>query len=428
VARRLPPEHPLRRALAGEIHARPHEVIDTPARAAHLALIGCDPEADRRQVADLCARFGAPGPTADAIHHAADLGAFRLRWERHTEFSSYTFVRLGAFDDAPFGRGALDKVPEDWLAVLPGELLTALHVAFEKEERTPEDLQALFGGASLCGARIAGGAAAMATDFRIHEDGFSRILVRDDGLTRGQAGRVLQRLSEIETYRLMALRALPLARELAPVVSEHGRHLTGIVDGLAGPDGDGDDRALLERLNRLAADCERLASSSAGRFSATRAYHALVRTRIADLREERLPGLQTVTEFMQRRLGPAMATCESVWRRLEDLSARIDRAGDLLRTRVNIALEEKNRDLLKSMDRRAHLQLRLQETVEGLSVVAISYYLVGLVGYAAKGLKSAGLSVNPDIAALVALPIVLGMVWVGVRRLRRALGSGHSES
>lgn len=427
MARRLPPEHALRRPLAGEIHARPHDVIATPARASHLALLGCDPDADRRRVGDLCARFGLPGPAPEAIHHAADLGDFSLRWERHTEFSSYTFVSFAPFAE-PFAGSALDAVPEDWLAGMPGELLTALDVVFEKEERAPEDLQALFGGVSLCGARIAGGAAAMATDFRIQEDGFSRILVRDDGLTRGQAGRVLQRLSEIETYRLMALRALPLARELAPVIAEHGRHLTGIVDSLTAPEGGGDDRALLERLNRLAADCERLASSSAGRFSATRAYHALVETRIADLREERLPGMQPVTEFMQRRLGPAMATCESVWQRLESLSARIDRAGDLLRTRVNIALEEKNRDLLKSMDRRAHLQLRLQETVEGLSVVAISYYLVGLVGYAAKGLKSAGLPVDPDIAALVSLPVVLGMVWVGVRRLRRAIGKGHGES
>lgn len=410
-------EHAQRRALAAEIHARPHAIFGPPARATHLALVACDAGMDRRAVADLCARQGIPGPAEGANHHAADLGGFQLRWERHAEFSSYTFLRFDAFAD-PFAENALDLVPEDWLDALPGEVLAGLHLVFEKAERPPEDLQARFGGNPLRGSRIAG-AAALVTDFHVHGDGFSRAVVRDDSLTRGQAGRVLQRLTEIETYRMMALLGLPVARDTAPRVAELGHELSSIIEAIAAG---GDDRVLLDRLNALAAGCERLVAATSERFSATRAYHALVQARIEELREERLPGLQTVDEFMRRRLVPAMATCESVAQRLERLSARIDRAGDLLRTRVDIALEEKNRDLLKSMDRRAHLQLRLQETVEGLSVVAISYYLVGLVGYAAKGLKSAGLPVDPDIAALVSLPLVLAMVWTGVRRLRRALG------
>ena len=47
-------------------------------------------------------------------------------------------------------------------------------------------------------------------------------------------------------------------------------------------------------------------------------------------------------------------------------------------------------NLLGAMNRRQQLQLRLQATVEGLSVAAITYYIVGLVGYAAKGLKEGG--------------------------------------
>lgn len=73
------------------------------------------------------------------------------------------------------------------------------------------------------------------------------------------------------------------------------------------------------------------------------------------------------------------------------------------------------------MDRRADLQLRLQETVEGLSVVVLSYYLVGLVSYAVKALSKLGLPLNPDLATGLAIPVVLVAVGLGMRRLRRHL-------
>ena len=92
--------------------------------------------------------------------------------------------------------------------------------------------------------------------------------------------------------------------------------------------------------------------------------------RIAELREGRVEGMPTLREFVERRLLPAMKTCETVARMQEGLSARISRASELLRTRVDIELERQNQELLAQMNRRAKLQLRLQETVEGLSVVA----------------------------------------------------------
>ena len=164
------------------------------------------------------------------------------------------------------------------------------------------------------------------------------------------------------------------------------------------------------------------------RFGATRAYYDITKRRIAELREERLLGVQTIDEFMSRRLAPAMATCASAEKRLLDLSERIARACDLLRTRVDIEREQQNQVLLASMNKRAKLQLRLQQTVEGLSIAAITYYLVSLVAYAAKALKMGGLSLSVEIVTGVSMPIVALIIWLGVKRMHKRvhknLGAG----
>lgn len=411
-------EHAQRRGLAGEVHARPYELLSAPVRASQLAMVHADPAEERRHLARLLATHGAEPPGDGAGYFIRDLGGFRLRWERHSEFSTYTVMRFDPFEDG-FATTALDLIPADWLESLPGEAMTAVHVVVARD--LPDDLGPLFDGNTLVGSKVLWGAGEAWTDFRLHADGFSRVVLRDCGLTRGQTGRLVQRLLEIETYRMMALLAFPLARQSAPEIARIDRDLAGIVSQLADPAVQQNDRDLLEHLTRLAAEAERLDAATSFRLSAAKAYYAIVCRRIEELREERIPGLQTFAEFIDRRLGPAMKTCDSVSERQQLLATRVSRAGDLLRTRVDIALEEKNRDLLNSMNRRAELQLRLQETVEGLSVVAISYYLLGLIGYLAKGLKSVGLPVDYDLAGLIGLPVVAGAVWLGVRRLRKAL-------
>ena len=164
-----------------------------------------------------------------------------------------------------------------------------------------------------------------------------------------------------------------------------------------------------------------MAASLNYRFSAARAYCRIVQARLIELREERVEGLQTITEFMERRLAPAMRTCQNIGDRLEVLSKRVARANNLLRTRVDILLEAQNRDLLASMDRRVKLQLRLQQTVEGLSVAAITYYAVGLLGYLFKALKDAGVPVNDRMATGLAVPVVLAAIWISMRRIRKTL-------
>ena len=274
------------------------------------------------------------------------------------------------------------------------------------------------GGVAVVGSQVADGAGQACTDFRLH-DGWSRWVLIDRGLTQRQAGRVLQRLFEIEVYRLLALLALPVAQALLPRVQQIEDQLADLTAGIARDDGR--DEALLTELTRLAAEVEQGLSQSRFRFGACRAYSELVAARTAELREARLPGMQTLDEFLTRRFSPAVATCAMVSQRLHDLSERVAQASGLLATRVGIARERQNQALLASMDRRAKLQLRLQQTVEGLSVAAIAYYAAGLVGYAAKAAKAAGLPVNADLAVGLALPVLALLVWRAVRRARQHL-------
>ena len=214
-------------------------------------------------------------------------------------------------------------------------------------------------------------------------------------MTPSQAGRVLQRLFEIETYRILALLAFPVAKDLAPFLGERERALSEIANALIGA-GEADEAALHGRLTAARRrDREprgRRTCSASAPPPPTTTWCAAAS---GELRETRIEGLQTFEEFTERRLAPAVATCAAVARRQEALSERVARVTQLLSTRVEISRERQAFAVLASMDRRAQLQLRLQQTVEGLSVAAITYYVVGLVGYAAKALETAGIPVGP---------------------------------
>lgn len=433
----FPPDHALRAALADEIHARPPEAVQAPARASYVAvLIDSDQRAhELAHLHSLCTSLGVKPPAAGASHFRAVFetprGSFRLKWERHGEFSGYTVIVAGVFVNAgeqPFQTVAAALLPEGWLAALPGVTIAAAHaklLAAPDEERLAGLLDQAFGSQTVAAAEVADGAARVYTDFQLHE-GCTRFVLIDRQLTERQAGRTLQRLFEIEAYRMLALLALPIARKQGPRIVEIEAALAQLTDGIA--QGHGDDEALLHELTRLAAEVESGLATSQFRFGACRAYEELVMRRIAELRERRLPGLPTIEEFMARRFRPAVATSVTVSQRLHGLSERVAQASALLSTRVDIARERQNQALLASMDRRAKLQLRLQQTVEGLSVAAICYYVVGLVGYGAKALKAGGLTVNADLLVGSSIPVVAVAVVLAVRRARKraaAAEDGH---
>jgi uncharacterized membrane-anchored protein len=427
----FPPDHPQRITLADEVHARPPERMATPSRASYVAVL-VDSEArepELRHLQMLCKRFDVVGPPIDATHFRATLGAVRLKWERHGEFSGYTFA-LDGLAAAPFAEDAASMLPAAWLAAIPGRTVAAVHAEVSSASLVAPDAAAIaqrFSGTTVVGAGIADGSATLYTDFRLHDDGCSRIWLVNGKLTEAQTGRMLQRLFEIEVYRVLALLALPIARRQAPRIAAIEASLATLTDDMARESVTGaGDESLLKELMRLAAEVESGIAASQFRFGACEAYHGLVLRRIAELRETRLPGLQTIDEFMSRRLAPAAATCANVSQRLKGLADRIGQASALLATRVGIEREHQNQSLLASMDRRAKLQLRLQQTVEGLSIAAIVYYVAGLVGYAAKALRSAGAPIDADVAVGVSIPLVAVAMLFALRRNRQRLQSeGH---
>ena len=421
----LPADHPLRLELNDEAHARPPEALTAPQRITFLALFSdwSAREREWQHVCELARLFDVAPPRPNVNHYSADMGPFRLKWERHSEFTRYKFI-VGGVGDDPFAEPAIGLVPAGWLAGVPGQMLVSFHVAVLRADEAPMDHEALavrwFDRNPLVGAEVAGGAAVALTDFRIHGDGFSRLVLFDRGLAPRQAGRTVQRLLELDTYRVLALLALPLARDTAPVLSRLEQELAQITKSLTGAR-EQDEPLLLDRLTRLEAEIEGLASDTHFRFSAGAAYHELVLQRITELREGRIHGLQTFREFIERRLAPAMNTCEAVAARQDSLSQRVARATQLLSTRVDVTRERQNQAVLESMNRRAKMQLRLQQTVEGLSVVAITYYLASLVGYIAKGLEAAGFRVDPYLATGISIPVVGLAVALGVGRIRRTV-------
>ncbi len=414
------PNHALRFELNDEVHARPPEALRTPLRLSYLAMFSpwSGREDEWAHLDELARRCGVPAPPRRASHFSAEFGAFRLKWERHSEFTRYVFMTPGA-GDPWFAAPALACVPADWVASIPGTVLVATHAVLSPPGASLdyESIAAqYFDGNVLLGAQIAGGLATAVTDLRIRADGFSRLLVFDRGMPPRQAGRMLQRLFEIDSYRMLALLALPIARAQAPEITRAERELAEITQALPGAT-EAMEPELLDRLMRLEAETQSRKADHHFRFSAAAAYYDLVRRRIAELREERIQGLQTFEEFTERRLAPAMSTCANVASRQDSLLQRIAQATQLLSTRVDITRERQNQALLESMNKRSALQLRLQSTVEGLSVAAVTYYVVGLVHYAAKAFEGRG--VNPALVTAISIPIVAGLVALAVRRVRR---------
>ncbi|KIF80721.1 DUF3422 family protein [Noviherbaspirillum autotrophicum] len=437
--------HALRVPLAAEVHSRPYLRLDAPESLTHLAVYardqgqsgGNNAVVQHALLSSLCAHFGVTAPVSDAKYFFHDFGRFRLKWECHTEFATYTFAQRHEADlplAEAFERVPLFHLPQAWLAGLQGKIMVAAHVVLDRTRGASDTfatgLRRVFEGNNLVGSRVLEGGE-LWTDFLIQSDGFSRFVVRDVGLHEQQSGRLVQRVLEIETYRMMALLGLPHAQQATPILNVIEGELAALtvemVDGviadahaLSAADTDR-EQALLNTITGLAARIEKLALDNSYRFSASQAYFRLVDARIDELRETRIEGFPTVVEFMDRRLTPAMNTCASIARRQEALAERIAHTNDLLRTRVGIVQEQQNRQILQSMNARAAQQLRLQQAVEGLSVAAISYYMVGLFGYAGKAAKAVGWPINPDLATGVLVPVVAAGVWLGLRRMHKQI-------
>lgn len=417
--------HPLRASLSEEMHLRKLPHFPVPTRlmqiVTHVGEIGADES--RTHVAALCASHNIDIP-ATAQYFVCTLGDYELVWERHTEVASYTFIRRGVVDPG-FGIAPFEGFAAEWIADLPGEVLRATQIALVAHDMAPQEMTALtrhFAPDDLVVCDVVAGRARIWSDFRLHEDGFGRLLVVDNGLEGAEPSQLIQRLQELGNYRNMALLGLPLAQSLTPRVTTLEQRLSALTAAVA--ERVSEDDRLLDELSFLSAELARLMAETSYRMSATRAYAQLSTDRLHSLAVSPVVGHPTLVDFTERRLIPAMRTCNSFSQRLEDLSQRVAWTSSLLRTRVDTALARQNRDLLDSMDRRTRLQLRLQQTVEGLSIVAISYYVVGLLGYVFKSLHEGLPGLKPEIATGIAVPVVALLAALSMRSIRRGLEAG----
>ena len=414
-------DHELRHILNDEIHGRPGLAVIAPARITHLAFTLAPGEGDPlQQVSKLCDAFGVKPPQDGARHHSAELASVLFKYERHGEF-----YRISVTAQNTRGKQeAISLLPMGWIDELPGKRLVAIHTEImSKDMKAPTTafLKKYFGHDDLAGSQVSHGRATIWTDFKIGNEGYTRMLVHDHGLTPLSLGRVSRRIHEIETYRMMALLAFLLAQGLQARLGPLEKSLAQTVEDMLSAQNVEDDAALLKRLSITARDVEEISNSSSFRFAAARAYTALVTKRVAELDEERVVNSQRIGVFLDRRFSPAMNTCLAVADRISDLAKRSERASNLLRTRVDIALEGQNQQLLRSMESRARQQLMLQETVEGISVVAISYYLIGIVS---KFVGSLGQQFGtPDfkVADWILVPLVVLAVWLGVRHIKNRI-------
>jgi uncharacterized membrane-anchored protein len=420
-------DHPLRFALANELHARPFPALEAPGFAAFLAIkqpqnaAGRDRADDLAHLVALLDRFGAPHPQPGATHYYGEIGRYGLKWECHSEFVTYTLMGEGATERA-FDPAVFKLFPEDWLGQAPGKLITSGIIQVEPRPGADEIRQRLaewFVPESMAAVEVLDGAGVVAGDFRFDPAGHQRFAVFvSEGITTRRVGRIVQRLCEIETYKTMAMLGHARAGSLTRQVGRIDDELAALVQDL-GQGGSAPEEALGELLT-LSSELEGMTAQTSFRFGATRAYEAIVLARIEVLRETRFEGRQTLGEFMTRRFDPAMRTVKATEHQLTAMAERATRAADLLRTQVDVERSAQSQVLLKSMDRRADLQLRLQETVEGLSVVAISYYAVSLGTYLLAPLAY-GFGIEKSwLTAGLVLP-VMGLVWLLGRRVKRRL-------
>ncbi|WP_406871156.1 DUF3422 domain-containing protein [Thioclava sp. 'Guangxiensis'] len=428
----MPPEedHPQRYPMVAELHARPFPKISVPSHVVYLAVkepveAAARPrEADFAHLCDLLGRHGAPQPPLGATHHADGIGRYQLSWESHTEFVSY-LAQCDGVSSRPFDPAETAVFPDDWLRAAPGKRLVAVHIRIEDMPEDPAQVTRLvddwFVPENLVCTWVVDEDIILAGDFRIDPAGQMRfaLFVRP-GTGPGRVGRVVQRICDLEAYRAMSMLGLSRARDLTGRLNSLDPALSALIASMR--DADTAPELVLNELLDISYELETLAMRLSFRFGATRAYAALVRERVEILRETRFEGRQKLGEFILRRYDPAIRTVFAAEGRLNAMLERASRAAELLRTRVDVDRSAQNQKVLENMDRRSDLQLRLQHTVEGLSVVAISYYAVSLCGYLVYPLaRELGVSKEMMIAGLT--PLVVLAVWLMIRRIKRGMGA-----
>lgn len=422
-------EHPLRRQVVGEMHLRRWPAIAAPMLIVQLLrLVDADQRNQEQSILTALPPGWTRNPSDNPRHHEGTWGeGWQWVWEQHNEASALTlFVhdadRAMLLDEPPDGSPLSHAL--DWMAGLPGMVIRATRISVVADDRTAEDLlpQFAFIPGELVSCHVGHnltGRARLWSDFRLGSGRFGRLLVAANGTVPSDLSRVIQSMQELGNYRNLALLGLPEARAGWRELDRIERELVELSGEVARPEVS--DEAMLERVCALSLAIMSLATSTNYRMSATQAYATLVDERLAELAPESVPGYQSLADFTRRRLQPAVRTCAAHVKREEDLASRAEAFVSLLRTRVETRMEEQNARSLEATRRSVDLQVRIQQLVEGLSVVALTYYIVGLLGYVLKGLEHT--RTRFDAAATLALltPVVLVAVTLILLRIKRSL-------
>ena len=417
--------HPLRQSLLDELHLRPFSDFDGAGRFIRFVYLSDGHDSDIiTPVTDwLENKDRAPIGQAEKFRRE-QFDDFALRVERHSEFVTISFIVKGfkvttGLHETAFDEAAQTELPFSLVKAIPTPLFHAIWVEVGGQapsDLTPETVTEMLACRASASSLISEGAAQLHCGFDVDQNGYSRAMLFNQSIPPNRMGRVVQRMVELETYRMLALLGLPLVRSVSSELSMIETELQSLTSevNLQITSGIEDVGRLLPSLSRLAAQAENLSAETSFRLSATTAYCEIFTSRMDRLNISRLDGYQGLYGFLDRRMMPAMQTCNAFSARLDSLSERIGRTGSLLRTQTEFKIQKQNTSLLASMDRRAQAQLRLQQTVEGLSVIAGTYYGVGLVEVVAKYI--APTAVSTDLVKAASLPFVAFLIWLILRR------------
>jgi uncharacterized membrane-anchored protein len=395
-----------------ELHARPSIYFAAPAYVEHIALMPSSFKGiDREAVSS------REWPKRD--------DEVRTQVEYHTEFVTVTRVtHLSASASKWPETQMTEQDIVDLIGDAPMSIIcrTGILVCGPAPEELGPSISA-FEFRDSVASSIGGGSAVVCSDFRVRPEGASRIVLFNKDLNSYRLGRMVRRIYEIETYRSMALLGLPSARRLAPLLDKFDSRLVELTArNLNSPDGD--HKELLFAISELSAQVISAAAETRNRFGASLAYSKIVEERISELREAHVPGFQRFGVFVARRFKPAIRTCEATSLRLEQLSQATMHLLDLLQTRIQSEIEFQNAVQIKAMADRAATQIKIQHAVEGFSVIAISYYLLGILKTGVSALEHFEVHVPPAVT-VVAVPLVIIGVLLLILRVKRNLQSDH---
>ncbi|MGM1051651.1 MAG: DUF3422 domain-containing protein [Pseudomonadota bacterium] len=405
--------HPQRARLHNELHARPSIYFEEPAHLHHYAFLDADGIAADilHRVAEVTGRT----PDVEAAQEILELGDQTLKWERHTEFFTLTLLVPRP------AQGESWPPPPPLLAEVAAQhsraLINASLMLVEAEiswEGDPES----YGLRDPAGSNVGDDDATVWSDFGLTAAGVNRLLLVNRGLNAFRLGRMTRRLLEIETYRMMASLALPLAKEMSLELRDYELELGELSERNTESDA-ANSRPLLAAISTLSARLERSGARSRQRFSATEAYARIVCQRIDELRETRVGDNPRLGTFILRRFRPTVHFCAAIHQRQQSLAESVARLNDLLRTRAQVEIEEQNSVILQSLNERTSSQLKIQKAVEGLSIIVISYYLFSLFKLGLQSLDALGMPIVPAVAAAILAPLGLGIIGVLAWRIWR---------